>query len=73
MNMSEPFSHSLLAARLLNRVSDQFGRRLGMEDLFRSPTVEGLSKFLSGDLVDRKPEILDLAEEVEKHDVKDAV
>ncbi len=40
--------HSLLAVRLLGRLRDAFGGRLGLEQIFRTPHVAGLSAALDG-------------------------
>jgi len=45
-NFFELGGHSLLAARMLGRVESQFGRRITLAALFRSPTIRGLSRLL---------------------------
>jgi non-ribosomal peptide synthetase component F/thioesterase domain-containing protein len=49
-NFFEMGGHSLLAARMLGRVELQFGRRITLAALFRSPTVRGLSRLLRSDI-----------------------
>ncbi|MEJ0005613.1 MAG: condensation domain-containing protein [Steroidobacteraceae bacterium] len=48
-NFFELGGHSLLAARMLGRVEGEFGRRITLAALFRSPTVRGLSRLLHSD------------------------
>jgi non-ribosomal peptide synthetase component F/thioesterase domain-containing protein/acyl carrier protein len=48
-NFFEVGGHSLLAARMLGRVESQFGRRITLAALFRSPTIRGLSHLLRSD------------------------
>ena len=47
--------HSLLATRLLARVREHFGARIGLADFFASPTVAGLE----GEILARQMEALD--------------
>ena len=41
--------HSLLVAKVRNRIEDQFGLRLSTAELFRYPTVQSLAARISGD------------------------
>lgn len=83
-----PCRHSLLAARLLSKVSDEFGVRLAVRDLFDNPTVQMFAQVYrtvaqyftrSLQLLDRDQRastpgpILDLEAEADNHDLKDAV
>ncbi|MBS0419136.1 MAG: AMP-binding protein [Proteobacteria bacterium] len=45
-NFFEMGGHSLLAARMLTRVQAEFGRRITLTSLFRSPTVRGLARLV---------------------------
>jgi amino acid adenylation domain-containing protein/thioester reductase-like protein len=65
--------HSLMAARLLAKVTSEFGVDLTMRDLFSSPTVYAMARVLDG--ADRKSpdQNVDLDYEVTTHDIKDNV
>ncbi|EWM19075.1 non-ribosomal peptide synthetase [Kutzneria sp. 744] len=57
--------HSLLVARLLRGIRDQFGTRLGIRDVFDAPTVAHLVQRMDTDTPVRHPwEGIDLAAEV---------
>lgn len=70
------FSHSLLAARVLKRVTEEFGYTLGVRDLFDNPTVSSFAKVIEGESAGRQSsplERVDLMAEVDSYEVKDAV
>ncbi|WP_373636872.1 condensation domain-containing protein [Yoonia sp. BS5-3] len=41
--------HSLLTVRMLSRIEQEFGQRLSLSAAYRSPTLRGLARHLSGD------------------------
>lgn len=45
-NFFEAGGHSLLAAQVLTRLNESFGRDLSLRDLFEAPTIAGLAKSL---------------------------
>ncbi|CAD5209355.1 unnamed protein product [Bursaphelenchus xylophilus] len=65
--------HSLMAARLLSRVAEEFNIKFTMRDLFSSPTVYEMARIIDG--VDHQsPEhTVNLDYQVETHDVKDNI
>ena len=70
-----PFSHSLLASKLLAKVAEKFGVELSVTNLFAHSTVSVMARLLDsklhqnagGDAVVMEP-TLDLKKEVEMHD-----
>lgn len=48
-NFFELGGHSLLAARMLTRVEREFGRRITLAALFRSPDIRGLAQAINTD------------------------
>lgn len=63
--------HSLMAARLLSRISEEFNVKFTMKDLFSSPTVYEMAKIIDGTNETASEESLNLDNQVETHDVKD--
>ena len=62
-----------MAARLLAKVTAEFGVDLTMRDLFSSPTVYAMARVLEGS-ERNSPELnVDLDSEVTTHDIKDNV
>ena len=75
LSTSPPFSHSLLASKLLAKVAEKFRVELSVTNLFIHSTVSAMARLLdsmlsqngSRDAVVAEP-TLDLAKEVEMHD-----
>ena len=67
--------HSLLAARLVQDVSDKFGKDVGVADLYAHSTIEALAKFIGGDeeAETEMEHALDLEHEVELFDTVKAL
>jgi surfactin family lipopeptide synthetase A len=63
----------LMAARLLSKVTAEFGVDLTMRDLFSSPTVYAMARVLDGAERKSPDQIVDLDNEVKNHDIKDNV
>ncbi|CAD5206504.1 unnamed protein product [Bursaphelenchus okinawaensis] len=65
--------HSLMAARLLNRVTEEFNVKFTTRDLFSAPTVYEMARIIDG--VDHvSPEhSVNLDYQIETHDVKDNI
>nr|CAD7396298.1 unnamed protein product [Timema poppensis] len=67
--ISDLFSHSLLAARLLSEMNEQLGLDLIITDLFSHPTVYSMAGFIDDPQVTNGETVkLDLNAEVERHD-----
>jgi hypothetical protein len=63
-----------MAARLLNKVNDEFEVKLTIRDLFGSPTVYEMARILDGGSERKSPDShVDLDYQIETHDVKDNV
>lgn len=65
--------HSLMAARLLTKVNEEFHVRLTIRDLFAAPTVYEMAKILDGNERSSPDQTVDLDYQIETHDVKDNV
>lgn len=65
--------HSLMAARLLAKVTAEFGVDLTMRDLFNSPTVYAMARVLDDEERKSPDQHVDLDSEVNTHDIKDNV
>jgi amino acid adenylation domain-containing protein len=52
--------HSLLVARLLVRIEQQWGRRIGMAEFFRAPTLSTLAERIDGDATADPGELVSL-------------
>lgn len=63
--------HSLMAARLLNKVNEEFHVRLTIRDLFAAPTVCEMAKILDGSERNSPDQLVDLDNQVDIHDLKD--
>jgi thioesterase domain-containing protein/acyl carrier protein len=50
-NYFELGGHSMLAVKLISRIEKEFGKRLPLAELFRSPTVEHLTELLLQDSI----------------------
>lgn len=62
-----------MAARLLVKVSHEFGTELTMRDLFSAPTVYEMARILDGVERGSPEQTIDLSHQIETHDVKDNV
>jgi len=67
--------HSLLAARLVQDISDKFSKSVGVADLYAHSTIEALAKFIGGDeeAQTEMEHALDLEAEVELFDTVKAL
>jgi amino acid adenylation domain-containing protein len=58
INLNDNFfdlgGHSLLAVRIIGAINKAFGSRLGVVDLFLTPTIEGLGKTLTRSKTEKK-------------------
>lgn len=62
-----------MAARLLSKITSEFGVDLTMRDLFSSPTVYSMAQMLDGSVRGSPEQFIDLDYQVETHDIKDTV
>lgn len=65
--------HSLMAARLLHRIEEEFGLELSMRDLFATPTISAMARRIDQNDSDILEKCVDLAYQVNIHDYKDNV
>ncbi|VDK29103.1 unnamed protein product [Gongylonema pulchrum] len=65
--------HSLMAARLLRKVEDEFGVALSMRDLFATGTVSSMARLIDHNENDVLEQSISLAHQVKIHDYKDNV
>ncbi|KAL4002395.1 thioester reductase domain protein [Acanthocheilonema viteae] len=65
--------HSLMAARLLHKIEEEFGVQLNMRELFATPTVSSLARRIDQKDDSDNLEQVDLAHQVNIHDFKDNV
>ncbi|VIO90960.1 oxidoreductase, short chain dehydrogenase/reductase family protein [Brugia malayi] len=65
--------HSLMAARLLHKIEEEFGIQLNMRELFATPTVSSLARRIDHKDDSDNLEHVDLAHQVNIHDFKDNV
>jgi len=57
-NFFDVGGHSLRAVILMNEISEEFGIRLGIEDMFKSPTIRMMSEALSAGDFNKEPYII---------------
>lgn len=60
-----------MAARLLNRVTEEFNVKFTMRDLFAAPTVFEMARVLDGSDQQSPEHQVNLDYQIETHDVKD--